>query len=244
MRLIVITIETFFDGEAASVNLLFENGLETLHLRKPFASRHETMDFIRLINTDYHSRIVLHDHYDLAELLNLRGIHLNRRNQGTKVGCNTGTNFGYNMETNVDYNQGTLVGCNSDIHKEDKNVFLEKRILSVSRSCHSLEDIKVSSDCDYVFLSPVFDSISKIGYKQGFTPEQLHDAKRSKLINGNVIALGGLTAKNIPVAHHYGFGGVAVLGSLWSDFPANGNESELLKRFIELKIACEKHLSC
>ena len=211
MRLFVITTETFFEGEAEAVNMLFENGLETLHLRKPFATQHETEDFIRLINRDYHSRIVLHDHYDLAVLLNLKGIHLNRRNPETTT---------------------------------NNNMFLRKRILSVSRSCHSLEDIIASSGCDYVFLSPVFDSISKTGYKQGFTMEQLGDAQKRKLINGNVIALGGITASNIPVAHRYGFGGVAVLGSLWSDFASDRNKSELLKRFSELKMACETHLSC
>mgnify|MGYP003451183603 FL=1 len=36
-----------------------------------------------------------------------------------------------------------------------------------TRSCHSLEEIiKYKNDYDYLFLSPIFDSISKIGYKQ------------------------------------------------------------------------------
>ena len=35
----------------------------------------------------------------------------------------------------------------------------------VSRSCHSLEEVKRYKDaCDYVFLSPIFDSVSKQGY--------------------------------------------------------------------------------
>ena len=38
MKLIVITTPQFFEGEAAAVTSLFQNGLEILHLRKPGAS--------------------------------------------------------------------------------------------------------------------------------------------------------------------------------------------------------------
>ena len=107
--------------------------------------------------------------------------------------------------------------------------------LSISRSCHSLEDVAESQTCDYVFLSPVFDSISKAGYKQAFTPQQLEEAKQRKAINKKVIALGGIKTENIPVVRQYGFGGVAVLGALWRDFIVDRNVDELLKRFNALK---------
>jgi thiamine-phosphate pyrophosphorylase len=210
MKLIVITTETFFESETEAVNLLFEHGLEVLHLRKPLASQDETEFFIRQIKTDFHPRIVLHDYYGFAELFRLKGIHLNHRNwqQGTPL---------------PDVVNGHPGGeCN----------------LSVSRSCHSFDDISASGFCDYVFLSPVFDSISKTGYKQAFTPQQLFEAKERQIIDENVIALGGITSDNIPVARRYRFGGVAVLGALWGDFAANGNGVELLKRFNELKNKC------
>ena len=41
MKLIVITTPQFFEGEAAAVTSLFQNGLEILHLRKPGASAEE-----------------------------------------------------------------------------------------------------------------------------------------------------------------------------------------------------------
>ena len=38
----------------------------------------------------------------------------------------------------------------------------------ISCSCHSLEEVKqYKPGCDYVFLSPIFDSISKQDYKSG-----------------------------------------------------------------------------
>ena len=39
-----------------------------------------------------------------------------------------------------------------------------------TRSCHSLEEVqRHKNEYDYVFLSPIFDSISKVGYRSGFT---------------------------------------------------------------------------
>ncbi len=47
MKLIVITTPQFFEGEAAAVTSLFQNGLEILHLRKPGASAEEMEYFQR-----------------------------------------------------------------------------------------------------------------------------------------------------------------------------------------------------
>jgi len=45
---------------------------------------------------------------------------------------------------------------------------------TVSQSCHTLDEVKVcKTKCDYVFLSPVFNSISKQGYTSAFTPKAL-----------------------------------------------------------------------
>lgn len=41
MKLIVITTPQFFEGEAAAVTSLFQNGLEILHLRKPGFGRRD-----------------------------------------------------------------------------------------------------------------------------------------------------------------------------------------------------------
>lgn len=49
---------------------------------------------------------------------------------------------------------------------------------SISRSCHSLEEIiEYKPVCDYVFLSPIFQSISKEGYGSGFPLDGLRNAK-------------------------------------------------------------------
>lgn len=87
---------------------------------------------------------------------------------------------------------------------------------SVSRSCHSLEEIsRYKGECDYLTLSPIFNSISKQGYMAAFEPEQLAAARDSGLIDSRVMALGGVTLENIPRVRELGFGGVAILGDVW-----------------------------
>ena len=61
---------------------------------------------------------------------------------------------------------------------------------SVSRSCHSLEEIsRYKGECDYLTLSPIFNSISKQGYMAAFGPGQLAAARDSGLIDRRVMAL-------------------------------------------------------
>ena len=82
---------------------------------------------------------------------------------------------------------------------------------SLSASCHSLEEIPSALEhCDYVFLSPIFDSISKAGYQAKFTVEELEKADLT-----NVFALGGVTFDKIPELRKLGFTGAALHGALW-----------------------------
>lgn len=99
---------------------------------------------------------------------------------------------------------------------------------SVSRSCHSLEEIsRYKGECDYLTLSPIFNSISKQGYMAAFEPEQLAAARDSGLIDRRVMALGGVTLENIPRVKELGFGGVAILGDVWQRM-ADGSVDEYL----------------
>ena len=99
---------------------------------------------------------------------------------------------------------------------------------SVSRSCHSLEEIsRYKEECDYLTLSPIFNSISKQGYMAAFEPEQLAAARDSGLIDRRVMALGGVTLENIPRVKELGFGGVAILGDVWQRM-ADGSVDEYL----------------
>lgn len=78
----------------------------------------------------------------------------------------------------------------------------------ISCSCHSLEEVRTRKpNCDYVFLSPVFDSISKLNYHSAYTAEELRAANKTGIIDKKVIALGGIDTENIIEVKDYGFGG-------------------------------------
>ena len=88
-----------------------------------------------------------------------------------------------------------------------------------TRSCHSFEEVvKYKNDFDYVFLSPIFDSISKVGYKSAFTEEMLKEASDKGIIDEKVVALGGVTFDKIPYLKELNFGGAAMMGSLVGSF--------------------------
>lgn len=90
--------------------------------------------------------------------------------------------------------------------------FIKKRI---SCSCHSLDEIKNKIKfCDYLFLSPIYNSISKKGHKSQF---EIQDLKKSNLINDKIIALGGVTIEKFEELKEIGFGGAAMLGKLWKN---------------------------
>jgi thiamine-phosphate pyrophosphorylase len=87
----------------------------------------------------------------------------------------------------------------------------------LSVACHSLEEVAMwKSKVDYLFLSPIFDSISKQGYASGFSPEILQQAHANGLIDTQVMALGGVSLERIPQLAAWGFGGVALLGDIWN----------------------------
>lgn len=85
-----------------------------------------------------------------------------------------------------------------------------------SCSCHSLEEVEKKKDYfDYLFLSPIFDSISKEGYSSNFSENELKIASQNGVIDSKVMALGGINYENIRKVEEMGFGGAAVLGHIW-----------------------------
>jgi len=97
-----------------------------------------------------------------------------------------------------------------------------EKILPWQGSAHSFEELKEMGNRKIVLLSPVFDSISKRGYKSKFSKEELKagisewrrfigEGSRAKLY-----ALGGVNAENIGELKELGFDGAAVLGGVWN----------------------------
>lgn len=120
---------------------------------------------------------------------------------------------------------GKGIGLNRFHYSEtDRKMWEEESWIGInsefvySTSVHSLEEYnELPSHFAYTFLSPVFDSISKVGYKAVKFDLSKRRNKKTKLIG-----LGGIQADNAEKVIRMGFDGAALLGAIWnSDDPVN-----------------------
>ena len=83
----------------------------------------------------------------------------------------------------------------------------------LSTSLHDLTTARSLSACfSYAFLGPVFDSISKTGYKANIT---LSGGEQLAGITLPLIAVGGIDKHNCTKPLQLGFKGIAALGAIW-----------------------------
>ena len=198
MKLIAITKPDFYDGEAAFIKRLFESGFDIVHLRKPYCR-----DVARCVHNN-----------DVA-----RRVHSNDVARRVHIDCIC------NLlnELSSEERSKIVVHDYPELYYEFslKGIHINKNIVKYpegyqgfkTRSCHSLEEVKLyKDDFDYVFLSPIFDSISKQGYKSAFTEDELRRASEEGIIDKKVVALGGVTYDRISLLKDLGFGGAAMMG--------------------------------
>ncbi len=105
----------------------------------------------------------------------------------------------------------------------------------VSCSCHSIEEIAMHGSEDYLFLSPIYDSISKIGYRSAYDHVVLADV--CEFLSQRIVALGGVTPERLPELAAMGFAGAALLGYVWADGTEQG-VSERIKRIKHALAQC------
>lgn len=187
MKVIVISNPEELTGEAKIVVELFEAGLERFHLRKPKYSTNSLRNYLDKIPAKYRNRIVIHSHHELSIPYKLGGIHVTEHHR------------------TQNYWQTWLL---------TKYIKLRRPGIEITTGFHTIGSLKNdNSKYSYVFLSPVFDSITKIGYRSTFNEDSL--IKMIGKSSYNVIALGGVDEDKISKAHELGFYGVALMGSIW-----------------------------
>lgn len=129
------------------------------------------------------------------------------------------------------------------IHLNHRNPELPPKYKGhISCSCHTPEEVMLhKKKCDYVFLSPIFDSISKEDYSSTFTKADLQVLARQKVIDRKVMALGGVDLENMATIKALGFGGAVILGDIWNRFSIYSTENfkELIAHFRRLRKAAE-----
>ncbi len=175
---IVISPPDILKSETMHLLKMLDAGLQYFHIRKPGKSPEEIRKYISGIDSRYHSRLILHQAFELAAEFGVGGLHLNAKN--SKAGFRRSFQPG--------------------VHR-------------LSASFHSLSQIKSSRrKYNYVFLSPAFDSISKVGYLgKGLFPIPEWVLKKDM----KVIALGGITPERISLVKKSGYSGIGMLGFIW-----------------------------
>lgn len=102
---------------------------------------------------------------------------------------------------------------------------------SSSTSCHSIAELEaVEEGYEYFFISPVFDSVSKPGYRSGIDRAAL--ARCIDRSDRKIVALGGVTPQTISLLPGNCWG-AAVLGHIWQ----HSGESARMKAFEGLQAA-------
>ncbi|OXB03076.1 thiamine phosphate synthase [Flavobacterium oncorhynchi] len=185
--MIVITNPSFIKDEIDILHSLFEEGMSLLHIRKPDYSECEMAQFIQQIKLEYRTKLVLHNHHQLADDLGIIRFHFSEKERK---------------------NQRHLFSKFSDSDK-DKNEF-------ISTSTHSIDDFNsLENGFDYAFLSPVFKSISKENYESKI--DLFEALKSRTNYKTKIIALGGIHSENIRKTLENGFDNIALLGAVWSN---------------------------
>ncbi len=200
MKLILLTSPTFFVEEDKILTTLFEEGLDLLHLRKPESAPVYCERLLSLIPSEFHKRIVVHDHFYLRDEFDLLGIHLSKRHPEPPIGYKG----------------------------------------PITRTCYSFDEVnQYKSDCQYILLRNIFDSISEPNNVASFSEETLREAMRNGLIDKKIIAEGGISLERMEKIRDLGFGGAAVRGDLWKRFNIHSGMDfkELIAHFRKLRKA-------
>lgn len=186
MNLIVISNATTTPAEIDVVISLFRDGLEHFHLRKPKASRKQLEAYLEQIPSEFRNRIVLHSHHKLAGKYQLGGIHLGKRHRKKTM--------------------------RNWWRKRSLRLLLPNMV--ITRSFHRLSRLLDNElTYSYVFLSPVFEGISKKQHSAGYSVRRL-----SRILpkhKDDVIALGGIDESKVQQVIEMGFSGMALWGALW-----------------------------
>ena len=185
MHLIIISPPDGRRDEPEVVGRVLQQTSAVFHLRKPGQTDRQLADYLKQVPANLHRRIMVHGHPRLLAQFDLNGIH---------------------------FTESARIGNLSRI----RQIRHDHPDCCLSSAFHRIADIPESDGLfDYILLSPIFDSISKPGYRSAFDHSDLKRfLSRTEL---TVIALGGLDAQRAVTAASLGFKGIAVLGAVWQN---------------------------
>jgi thiamine-phosphate pyrophosphorylase len=210
MKVVIISESKVIENEHDIIRRLFEAGLETFHLRKPRMRTAQLQEFIEKIPPQFHNRLIIHSHHRLAARYNLQGVHYTRLH----------------------------------LEKSFKNWWRERKLRLIHRklvrttSHNKLATLYDKSEVnfDYVFLSPIFDSITG-KYQSGFYEDSIRAAIQKTGLR--IVARGGIDITRIEKVNELGFHGMALYTCVWNSEDPVQEYLKIVRRCGELGIKVE-----
>ncbi len=210
MKIVVISESKIIEDEHKIIQELFEAGLETFHVRKPRFRTKQLVEYLEKIPRQFHNRIIIHSHHNLANKYNLQGVHYTRLH---------------------------LESTFRNWLREKKLGFIKRKLIKTS-SHGKLASLYDESEhaFDYVFLSPIFDSITG-KYQSGFYEDAIKAAVQKT--GKKIIARGGIDITRIEKVNELGMYGMALYSCLWKSQNPLEEFLKIMKRCNELGIKVE-----
>lgn len=209
MKLLLVSNFTDIPDEHLVLNLLFCEGLRYFHLRKADYTHRQMATYIERIAEPFRQYVVLHSHFDLIDEYGLRGAHFTKRDTYEGFLKSKGKTYSFGDPPYFDH---------------------------LSFSLHAIAEIKrMPAMYAYIFLSPIFDSISNQGYNSKF---HIHDLKLFLSRKDNrpeIMALGGVNDAVVDKVFETGFDGMALLGYIWTAYERDRDIVSAVKRFRLMK---------
>ncbi len=108
----------------------------------------------------------------------------------------------------------------------------------ISCSCYTIDDVVRRKDkCDYVFLSQIFEGITRPDLQPSFSEGELEEAAKKGVIDSKVMAFGGVSLDKMNAIKEYGFGGCVIFGDIWKrfDFHLSSSYNGVIDYFKQLR---------
>ena len=168
-------------------------------------------ELLKAIPAHFHNRIILHSHHSLARTYNLKGIHLTKSHIKKKYK----TWFSIKL-----------------IQLKNPGIIITTSFSNIGQ----LFEKDHRHEYDYVFLSPIFDSLNS-KFQGGFTEHSLKSAVSKTSFK--IAARGGVDINAIEKSNEIGFDGLAFYSAIWKKKDPLAAFNTIVEKFQELKIPIE-----
>ncbi|MBL8994100.1 MAG: thiamine phosphate synthase [Spirochaetia bacterium] len=212
--LVVFTHPEILRGEGEALTVLFENGLEILHFRKPGLGKEETRQLLSTLPEKWLERIVLHDHHELTGEVAVGGIHFNHRNPVPE-------------KTPASGQLHFSVSAHSFEEIPNFPEWIDEVVFAPVFPSISKKEYRPAYSAD--------EMRSGVAESKARTHQQYIEVILEKDHHLLFTGLGGISEGNLHLVFELGFDRAAVLGTLWNDYAHSPDTGLLIQELHQLK---------